>query len=125
MIRPDAGGVQVAVHIDLGAAEEGVVQHAAAGCFHDLGHGAGHEGLPGSPGITDGDGHLGDQGSSAARFEQDNQVRRVGLLGQHGGRAGSAGADADGSTVFEFPRRGADHQFHCVVVCHNLLSPPF
>ena len=50
VVGTDSGRIEVAVHIDLGAAEESIVQHASAGRFHNLAHAGGDDRFVGGPG---------------------------------------------------------------------------
>src|SRR5262249_7509496 len=116
VVRADQGRVEVAVGVDLGAAEEGVVHQTALAGLHDVTHAGRHEAPVEGARVADADRHGGQLRGDAAGLEEDDQVRRGGALGEHGGGAGHARADGDGAAVLQQAGGTADHQLHRVVV---------
>ncbi len=70
-------------------------------------------------GVAHADRHLRQPRADAAGLEQQREVGRAGLLGQHGGRARRAGADDDHRAVLQQRGSRADHQFQRFVGSHR------
>src|SRR5208337_3798394 len=111
----DHGRVEVAVGVDLGAAEESVVDHAALASFHDICHAGGHAGAVEGARIADADRHGRQLRRNAAGLEADDKLRRVSILGEHGRGARDTCAYRDAAAVLQDAGGAADHQLHGVV----------
>src|SRR5262249_34918439 len=122
VVGADHGRVEVAVGINLSAAQEGVVDHAALAGFHDVGHAGGHDAAPESARVADADRHGRQLGGDAPGLKEDHQVGGAGALGQHGSGTGYSGANGDSAAILQSPAGAADHQLHGAVR-YTHLSP--
>ena len=116
VIVANDGRIQVAVTVDLRAAQERVIDEPPLAGLHDVGHAGGHQPFVECPRIAHADRHPRQAGPHAAGLEQQRQLGRHGLLRQHGRRARARrGADDHRRAILQAAGGGADHEFHRVV----------
>ena len=120
----DDGRVQIAVHVDLRAADEAVLDEAALRGFHDVADRRGLQRLVEGAHVAHGQRQFFQHRADAAELEHRHQVGRVNLLRQRRGQHGDARADEGHRVVFDQPRAQADQQFFGAVF-HAHLTPPF
>ena len=105
-VAADGAGVEVAVPVDLGAADEPHVEEAALGEQERVGDAGQHLGAVGGAHLVGRDRQLArlPHGPDDAALDHHGEPRGVGALGQHRGHHGRADAGEDGGVVAQLAR---------------------